>query len=58
MSKAKIQAMSVKDLIKKYGEWNEHPDYPRSDWTYEVHNGDTSLGYWEYVESMIESNLE
>ena len=33
------------------GEWGEHPKYPSSDWKYEVSNGDTRLGYWEWVGS-------
>ena len=30
------------------GTWGEHPDFPASDWMYEVSNGDTRLGYWEW----------
>lgn len=30
--------------------WGEDPDQPRSDWKYEVQNGDTNLGYWEWVQ--------
>jgi hypothetical protein len=30
------------------GTWGEHPDLPASDWMYEVSNGDTRLGYWEW----------
>ena len=33
----------------------EDPKYPRSDWQYEVSNGDTSLGYDEWLEHKIES---
>lgn len=29
--------------------WDEHPDFPVSDWQYEVANGDTKVGYWEWV---------
>ena len=35
------------------GTWGKHPDHPVEDWTYEVANGDTRLGYWEWVENMI-----
>lgn len=42
------------DQFGDRGLWNEHPDYPRSDWQYEVANGDTISGYWDYVESCIE----
>lgn len=34
--------------------WAEHPDYPLSDWKYQVASGDTRRGYREWVESMIE----
>ena len=27
----------------------EHPDFPVSDWQDEVTDGDTRLGYWEWV---------
>jgi len=37
---------------------NEHPDYPVEDWKYEVSNGDTALGYNEWVEHQIELNKE
>ena len=30
--------------------WKEDPFYPMSDWQYEVVNGDTLRGYWEWVE--------
>jgi hypothetical protein len=41
-------------LINKYGYWNEHPEYPVADWQYEVANGDTRKGYWEWVSAMLE----
>lgn len=31
------------------GVWGEHPDYPLDDWLYEVSNGDTRLGYWDWA---------
>jgi len=31
------------------GVWGEHPAHPVSDWQYEVANGDTRLGYWEWA---------
>lgn len=30
--------------------------YPRSDWRYEVNNGDTKLGYLEWLAHKIEMN--
>jgi len=32
--------------------------YPRADWQYEVRNGDTNLGYQEWVEHKIESDMK
>jgi len=39
------------------GTWGEHPDYPVSDWQYEVANGDTRLGYWDWVEHARTANV-
>lgn len=36
------------------GHWEDHPQYPHDDWTYEVANGDTRLSYSEWVEACIE----
>ena len=41
------------ELVWNYGYWGEHPDYPHSDWKYEVDNGDTREGYWEWVARRI-----
>lgn len=35
--------------IEPYGYWDEHPDNPVKDWQYEIANGDTRCGYWEWV---------
>ena len=35
------------DLL--FDPWGEDKTYPRKDWRYEVANGDTNLGYWEWV---------
>ena len=34
--------------------YEEHKDFPISDWRYEVANGDTMLGYMEWVEHKVE----
>lgn len=31
------------------GIWGEHPDWPARDWAREALDGDTRLGYWEWV---------
>jgi hypothetical protein len=38
--------------------WADCSDYPREDWKYEVANGDTSLGYWDWVENLKATNSE
>jgi len=37
------------------GFWEEHPEHCVEDWQYEVANGDTRLGYWEWVVCQIEA---
>lgn len=34
--------------------WGSDDTYPRADWEYEVGNGDTNLGYWEWVDNQRE----
>lgn len=36
------------------GHWGEHPTWPVDDWTTEVTNGDTRLGYWQWVAAHTE----
>ncbi len=36
------------------GVWGEHPEYPKSDWAYEVNNNTTIRGYWDWVVTQIE----
>ena len=31
------------------GYWDDDPEWPLQDWKYDVQNGDTRLGYWEWV---------
>jgi hypothetical protein len=35
--------------------WEEHPDFPVSDWQYQVANGDTRRGYHDWVEAEMEA---
>ena len=32
----------------------EHPEYPRADWQYQVSQGDTKLSYWDWVVHSVE----
>jgi hypothetical protein len=34
--------------------WEEHPDYPMSDWRYEVANEDTVRGYQDWVRAKLD----
>lgn len=43
-------------LINKYGQWGEHPSYPRADWQFEVINRDTGSSYWDWAASQVEQN--
>jgi len=36
-------------LARFYGIWGDLPGHPAEDWRYEVANGDTRLGYWDWV---------
>jgi len=36
-------------LVHFHGIWGELPGHPAEDWRYEVANGDTRLGYWDWV---------
>jgi hypothetical protein len=45
---------SADELQDEYAEANEHPAVPRSDWEYQVGDGDTSLGYWAFVLQQLE----
>lgn len=38
--------------------WSEDPTYPVGEWMYEVQNGDTRRGYWEWVEASRAANAD
>ena len=54
---SETQVMTEDELREKYGDAGEHPTYPKSDWGYEVENGDTRRGYWEWVAASIERDV-
>lgn len=35
--------------LSEFTYWNEHADYPVEDWQHEVADGNTRLGYWDWV---------
>jgi hypothetical protein len=37
------------------GYWGEHPVHPVSDWQRQVADGETRLGYWEWVMATLEA---
>ena len=51
---------SIIDLVAEAdGDWwGERPYYPRREWRYAAFNGDTQLGYWEWVLHRIEEEEE
>ena len=48
--------VSADALITKHGMWGELETLPRDDWKFEVQNGDTNLGYWEWVAARLEAS--
>jgi len=41
---------NARNTTAKIPHWEDDPDFPAEDWKYEVANGDTRLGYGEWVE--------
>jgi hypothetical protein len=48
----------VYDNPERWTRAGEHPHYEFTEWQQEVGNGDTELGYHEWVEHQVESNQE
>jgi len=38
--------------------WSEDTEFPREDWRLDVQNCDTSLGYWDWVNSQREATQD
>lgn len=54
------KTLTMTDIVKIAREedsWSEIIEFPRKDWKHEVWNGETNLGYWEWVISKLESKL-
>lgn len=47
--------LTVEQLEVKYSQC-DHPDHIREDWRNDVSQGDTNLGYWEWVLHQVESH--
>ena len=54
MNQKEKRILSSKDIIKSWNYNNE--DFPRSDWKDDVQNGDTQLGYFEWLIHNLESH--
>jgi len=62
---AEQQEKSIAQMLANYygttTSGGEHPHYPRTDWAYQVENGenvDKGNSYWQYVEGMIDLQRE
>lgn len=44
---------AVENLQSEHGE--QHSEWAMASWVYDVRNGDTKLGYWDWVQHQIES---
>lgn len=51
-------AAAIERVIMQCGgdQWKSCGEYPREDWRLDVENGDTNIGYWEWVIHQAESN--
>lgn len=53
-----VRDKDIERLANEHGGfWGEHPEQPVDDWKYEVENGDTQLGYWEWVQQRLEHEI-
>jgi hypothetical protein len=51
---AEEKASGDNTALEGYDYWaDEHEYYPLADWGYLVENGDTRMGYWEWVRSKL-----
>lgn len=52
-------SLSASALMEAHGgAWSEHPHNPVRDWQYEAANGDTRLGYWDWVVAKLIADQE
>ena len=52
---SKSLAHRIEDT-KRSNLWNDVQEFPRSEWRREVCDGNTNLGYWEWVEHQLEAD--
>ena len=53
-----IRTELTEKIVRQCGDnlWGSCAQYPVAEWKHEIENGDTVLGYWEWVVSEAESN--
>jgi len=49
---------SADELREQFGHWGDHPVHSVSEWKHEVLAGNTRLGYWEWVATLLEAEEE
>ena len=47
----------ITKLKEKFGPLNSHPMFPLLGWRYDVCNGTTRAGYWEWVLEQLRTEL-
>jgi len=55
---SKIEPYSAEALEEEYGYWTEHPNFVHEDWRHDISQGDTLQGYWSWVESCVQNQLD
>lgn len=55
-SRTQSRPIGAEQLMNEFGIWGDHPQVPRSDWQYEVANGDTQRGYWDFVAAKVDGS--
>lgn len=54
-----IATIGLDRVVDRHGGdyWQSESDqYPKSDWKYEVENGDTLSGYWDWLRAKLEAD--
>lgn len=46
------------ELREQFGHWGDNPVHSVSEWKQEVRAGNTRLGYWEWVATLLEAEEE
>lgn len=60
MPRSKTLFMKLTEIrvLQESDSWGEHPDFRRTDWKQEVSEGNTQLGYWDWVKHLVVSSYE